>query len=97
MLLVLEGQDGNAFRDGGPSIDRRPLVAEGQAGLVMQMGRVQTAFTVVTRTDEFESQGKQELFGAPHQAGQRVLSVGANLFAHSCRGWARAAFHLMCE
>ena len=64
VLLVPEGQDGNAFRDGGPGVDRRPLVAEGQAGLVMQMGRVQTAFTVVTRTDEFESQGKQELFGA---------------------------------
>ena len=56
--------DGNAFRDGGPSVDRKPLVAEGQAGLVVQFGRVQTAFTVVTRTDEFKGQGKQELFGA---------------------------------
>ena len=56
--------DGNAFRDGGPSVDRKPLVAEGQAGLVIHLGRVQTAFTVVTRTDEFEGQGKQELFGA---------------------------------
>lgn len=33
-------------------------------GLVMQFGRVQGAFTVVTRTDEFKDQGKQELFGA---------------------------------
>lgn len=56
--------DGNAFRDGGPSVNRKPLVAEGQAGLVLQMGRVQGAFTVVTRTDEFKGQGKQELFGA---------------------------------
>ncbi len=56
--------DGNAFRSGGPSVDRHPLVAEGQAGLVMQMRRVQTALTVVTRTDEFSGQGKQELFGA---------------------------------
>jgi hypothetical protein len=56
--------DGNAFRGGGPHVHRRPLVAEAQAGLVLQMGRVQTAFTVVTRTDEFQDQGKQELFGA---------------------------------
>jgi hypothetical protein len=56
--------DGNAFRSGGPSVDRKPLVAEGQAGLVVQLGRVQGAFTVVTRTDEFKGQGKQELFGA---------------------------------
>lgn len=56
--------DGNAFRDGGPSVNRKPLVAEGQAGLVLQMGRVQSAFTVITRTDEFDGQGKQELFGA---------------------------------
>lgn len=56
--------DGNAFRDGGPSVDRKPLVAEAQAGLVMQLGRVQGAFTIVTRTDEFKGQGKQELFGA---------------------------------
>lgn len=56
--------DGNAFRDGGPSVHRKPLVAEGQAGLVLQLGRVQGAFTVVTRTDEFRGQGKQELFGA---------------------------------
>ena len=56
--------DGNAFRSGGPSVDRKPLVAEGQAGLVIQVGRVQGAFTVVTRTDEFKGQGKQELFGA---------------------------------
>jgi len=56
--------DGNACRDGGPSVDRKPLVAEGQAGLVLQTGRLQTAFTVVLRTDEFKGQGKQELFGA---------------------------------
>ncbi|HMM76263.1 MAG TPA: lipid A deacylase LpxR family protein [Gammaproteobacteria bacterium] len=56
--------DGNAFRDGGPSVNRRPLVAEAQAGLVMQLGRVQGAFTVVTRTDEFKGQDQQELFGA---------------------------------
>lgn len=56
--------DGNAFRDGGPSVNRKPLVAEGQAGFVLQIGRVQSAFTVITRTDEFSGQGKQELFGA---------------------------------
>ena len=56
--------DGNAFRTGGPSVERNPLVAEGQAGLVIQLGRIQSAFTVVTRTDEFKGQGKQELFGA---------------------------------
>lgn len=56
--------DGNAFRDGGPSVNRRPLVAEAQAGLVVQFGRVQSAFTVVTRTDEFKGQAQQELFGA---------------------------------
>lgn len=56
--------DGNAFRDGGPSVNRRPLVAEAQAGLVLQFGRVQSAFTIVTRTDEFKGQDQQELFGA---------------------------------
>lgn len=56
--------DGNAFREGGPSVDRRTFVAEAQAGLVLQAGRWQTAFTVVGRTDEFHGQGKQELFGA---------------------------------
>ena len=56
--------DGNAFRSGDLSVGRKPLVADGQAGLVLQRGRVQTAFTVVTRRDEFDTQGKQELFGA---------------------------------
>lgn len=41
--------DGNAFRDGGPSVDRKTLVAEGQAGLAIQFGRVQTAFTVADK------------------------------------------------
>lgn len=56
--------DGNAFREGGPRVDREPLVAEAQAGLVVQAGRVQAAFTVVLRTDEFSRQDQQQLFGA---------------------------------
>jgi len=56
--------DGNYFRDGGPSVHSKTFVAEGQAGLAIQFGRVQTAFTVITRTEEFKDQGKQELFGA---------------------------------
>lgn len=55
--------DGNAFRD-SPEVDRRPLVADAQGGLVIQLGRYQLGLTVVTRTEEFETQRDRQVFGA---------------------------------
>jgi lipid A 3-O-deacylase len=56
--------DGNLFRSGGPSVDRRPLVADFQVGIAAQWGDLQLAYTFVTRTEEFESQGGRQQFGA---------------------------------
>ncbi len=56
--------DGNLLRSGGPSVDRRPLVADFQVGLAMQFHDVQIAWTYVTRTEEYQTQGSQQQFGA---------------------------------
>ncbi|MEO0393510.1 MAG: lipid A deacylase LpxR family protein [Pseudomonadota bacterium] len=56
--------DGNLLRDGGPRVDRRPLVADFQVGIAMQLYDVQLAWTYVTRTEEFKTQGTQQQFGA---------------------------------
>ncbi len=55
--------DGNAFRD-STEVDRRPFVADAQGGLVIQLGRYQLGLTVVTRTEEFETQRDRQVFGA---------------------------------
>lgn len=56
--------DGNLLRSGGPSVDRRPLVADFQVGVAMQVRGVQLAYTYVTRTEEFMTQGGRQQFGA---------------------------------
>lgn len=56
--------DGSLFRDGDPSVDKKVLVGEVQAGLALQFRRVQLAYTFVTRTKEFEMQESAQQFGA---------------------------------
>lgn len=55
--------DGNTWRD-GPSVDRKPLVADFTLGaaLVMPWGRL--TYTHVFRTTEFEGQGESFQFGS---------------------------------
>lgn len=55
--------DGNTMRD-SLEVDRRPFVLDVQAGVVIQLLRMQIAFTVVGRTEEFESQRDEQVFGA---------------------------------
>lgn len=54
--------DGNTFRDSA-RVDRKPLVADVQAGVAVQTGDWRLAYTYVTRTEEFETQGGQQDFG----------------------------------
>ena len=56
--------DGNLLRSGGPSVDRRPVVADFQLGIAMQLHDIQLSWTYVTRTEEFKTQGTQQQFGA---------------------------------
>ena len=57
--------DGNSYsgRD-EPEVERRPLVADLQAGAVFRLGRAQITYQIVTRTEEFETQTDPQLFGA---------------------------------
>lgn len=56
--------DGSLFDDGDPYVDKNTLVGEVQAGLALQFRRVQLAYTFVTRTKEFKTQGEAQQFGA---------------------------------
>jgi hypothetical protein len=55
--------DGNTFED-GPSVERKPLVGEVQAGLVLQFRGLQFSYTFVRRTEEFQTQTEPQQFGA---------------------------------
>jgi lipid A 3-O-deacylase len=55
--------DGNTFRDSA-RVDRKPFVADAQAGVAVQTGDWRLAYTYVTRTEEFEGQGQLQDFGA---------------------------------
>lgn len=55
--------DGNTFVD-SLRVDRRPFVADFQAGAVLRIGRTQIGYTFVTRTKEFETQGTAQQFGS---------------------------------
>ncbi|MBU8546965.1 MULTISPECIES: lipid A deacylase LpxR family protein [Roseomonadaceae] len=48
--------DGNTWRDGGPSVDKRPLVADATAGLVVHWRGLRLAYSHVWRTEEFYGQ-----------------------------------------
>jgi hypothetical protein len=54
--------DGNTYRDSA-SVDRKPFVADLQAGLAVQAGDWRLVYTYVTRTEEFETQTEQQDFG----------------------------------
>jgi len=55
--------DGNTFAD-SPSVDRRPLVADAQFGLVLTFPRYRVHFTQVFRTKEFHGQDEPTTYGA---------------------------------
>lgn len=55
--------DGNTFED-GPSVERRPLVADFQTGVSVSAGNWRIAYTYVWRTEEFETQAARQDFGA---------------------------------
>ena len=55
--------DGNTFED-GPSVERKVLVGEVQAGLVLQLRGLQVSYTFVRRTEEFQTQTEPQQFGA---------------------------------
>lgn len=55
--------DGNTFEDSA-SVERIPFVADFQTGLSISAGDWRLAYTYVWRTDEFETQGGRQDFGA---------------------------------
>jgi hypothetical protein len=55
--------DGNTWKD-GPSVDKKPFVAELQYGLVLQYDSIQFAWTFVTRSRQFDEQERPQQFGA---------------------------------
>jgi hypothetical protein len=55
--------DGNTFQDSA-SVERKPLVADLQAGFDVIIGETRIAYTYVTRTEEFTTQSEQQDFGA---------------------------------
>jgi hypothetical protein len=55
--------DGNTFRD-GPSVERRPFVADLEFGFAVTYERLRVSFTHVFRTSEFEDQDAADQFGA---------------------------------
>jgi len=54
--------DGNTFT-GGPSVDKRPIVADFQFGLAITAGPARLAYTHVIRTEEFFGQNAPDQFG----------------------------------
>ena len=56
--------DGNTFRDGGPSVDRRSLVGEAQIGAAVYWGGTRLAYTQVVRSEEFYGQRGTQTFGS---------------------------------
>jgi len=55
--------DGNTFRD-GPSVEKEILVGEFQAGLSMNIGRINISYTQVWRTRQYETEPDGHGFGA---------------------------------
>lgn len=57
--------DGNTWQDGGPSVERRPLVADVTAGAVVHWRGFRLAYSHVWRTEEFYGQrGGLQSFGS---------------------------------
>ncbi len=55
--------DGNTHKD-GHDVDKEPIVADAQAGLVMTIDDWRLAYTYVYRTEEYEGQDKPDRFGS---------------------------------
>lgn len=55
--------DGSLFQD-GPSTDKEIFVADAQAGIAVQVGRAQIAWTMVGRTKRYQAQDEADVFGA---------------------------------
>ncbi|MFH1480740.1 MAG: lipid A deacylase LpxR family protein [Pseudomonadota bacterium] len=55
--------DGNTFTD-GPSVHKKPLVGDLQAGLAVQWDRYRLSYTQIFRTKEFTGQASSDIFGA---------------------------------
>jgi lipid A 3-O-deacylase len=55
--------DGNTFT-ASHSVDRKPLVGDLQAGLVVQWNRFRLSYTQILRTKEFEGQEDPDVFGS---------------------------------
>lgn len=55
--------DGNTF-ESSPHVNKRPLVADMQAGALLTYKRVQLGYTAVYRTPEFDGQRNGQVFGA---------------------------------
>ncbi len=56
--------DGSLFRAGDPSVDSNVLIGDFQVGLVVQVRRIQIAYTNVFRTRQFATQDGAQQFGA---------------------------------
>ncbi len=57
--------DGNTFEgDREPQVERIPVVGEMQVGAVARFGRTQLSYQIVARTEEFETQDDNQVFGA---------------------------------
>ncbi len=55
--------DGNTFAD-SPSVDKKYIVGDANAGLATAYGHTQISYTLNWRTEEFHGQEKPDLFGA---------------------------------
>ncbi|MCU0596044.1 MAG: lipid A deacylase LpxR family protein [Desulfobacterota bacterium] len=55
--------DGSTFTD-SHSVDKKPLVGDLQAGLVVQWSRFRITYTQIFRTEEFEGQDGGDIFGS---------------------------------
>jgi lipid A 3-O-deacylase len=56
--------DGNTTGDDSHSVDKKPFVADLQAGIAITIQSVRLAFTQVYRTKEFDGQDGENMFGA---------------------------------
>jgi len=54
--------DGNSFRD-GPSVDKKHLVADANAGLALTWDNIRVSYSLTYRTREFHGQESESVFG----------------------------------
>lgn len=54
--------DGNSFRD-SYSVDKKPFVADLNAGIALTYGKTRLSYALVYRTKEFETQEESDIFG----------------------------------